>query len=360
MGRGSPARQRLKRCAAVTVVLIASPLDDELASRIAQVDERIELLYDPAVVPASRFMGDIAGDFAPDPARWAELLERAEVLYGIPGSSPQGLVDAVHGGPALRWVQARNAGAGQQVAQALELDRAAVERIAVTTASGVHAGPLAEFTLMGLLAFAKRLPRMQRDKARRYWPPQEQPSGELRGQTLLIVGAGAIGTEIARLAKAFGMTVLAVKRDVSEPVEHVDELHPIDRLHELAGRADALASVLPGTDATRGIIDAGVFAALKPEAVFVNVGRGTAVDEAALVAALRDGSLAGAALDVFEQEPLPPESPLWELENVLLSPHDTARVPAEEARQAELFCDNLRRDLAGEELRNRVDLELLY
>ena len=172
----------------VTAVLIASPLDEELASRIARVDERIELLYDPAVVPASRYMGDIAGDFAPDPARWAELLGRAEVVFGIPGSSPQDLVDAVRGGPALRWVQARNAGAGQQVAQALELDRSAVERVAVTTASGVHAGPLAEFTLLGLLAFAKRLPRMQRDKARRYWPPQEQPSGELRGQTLLVVG----------------------------------------------------------------------------------------------------------------------------------------------------------------------------
>jgi phosphoglycerate dehydrogenase-like enzyme len=140
----------------------------------------------------------------------------------------------------------------------------------------------------------------------------------------------------------------------------VDELHPIERLRELAGRADALACVLPGTDATRSLLDAGVFAAVKPGAVFVNVGRGTAVDEDALVDALRDGTLAGAALDVFEQEPLPPESPLWELENVIISPHDTARVPDEVARQVELFCDNLRRYLAGEELRNRVDLELLY
>jgi phosphoglycerate dehydrogenase-like enzyme len=201
---------------------------------------------------------------------------------------------------------------------------------------------------------------MQRDKAQRFWPPQEQPSGELRGQTLLVVGAGAIGAEIARLAKAFGMTVLAVKRDVSQPVEQVDELHPIQRLHELAGRADALACALPGTDATRGLIDAGVLAAVKPGAVFVSVGRGTAVDEGALADALRSGTLAGAVLDVFEQEPLPPESPLWELENVIVSPHDTARVPGEVARQVELFCDNLRRYLAGEELRNRVDLRLLY
>ena len=166
----------------MTTVLIASPLDDELARRIAQVDERIELLYDPSVVPASRYMGDIAGDFAPDPTRWAELLARAEVLFGIPGSSPQGLIDAIHGGPALRWVQARNAGAGQQVAQALELDRPALERVAVTTASGVHAIPLAEFTLMGLLAFAKRLPRMQRDKARGYWPPRSSRAASYAGR----------------------------------------------------------------------------------------------------------------------------------------------------------------------------------
>lgn len=344
----------------MTVVLIASPLADEHAERIARVDDRIELHFDPSIVPAARFMGDIAGDFAPDPDRWAELLGRAEVLFGIPESSAQGLVDAVRAGPNLRWVQARNAGAGQHVAQAIDIDREAVERVAITTASGVHAIPLAEFTLLGLLAFAKRLPRMQSDKARRRWPDQEQPSGELRGQTLLIVGAGAIGAEIARLAKAFGMEVLAIKRDVGEAVPNVDEIHPIDDLHELAARADAVVSVLPGTEATRGLLDARMFSAVKPGAVFVSVGRGTAVDEAALVGALRDGTLAGAALDVFEHEPLPPESPLWELDNVILSPHEAARVPAEEGRQVELFCDNLRRFLAGEELRNRVDLELLY
>jgi phosphoglycerate dehydrogenase-like enzyme len=344
----------------MTVVLVASPLDAALAERITRADARIELLCDPAVVPASRWMGDITGEWAPDPERWAELLARAEVLYGIPGASGQGLVDAIRGGPQLRWIQARNAGAGQQVAEALALDRSALERVPVCSMSGVHAVPLAEFTLMGLLAFAKRLPRMQRDKARRFWPPGEQPSGELRGQTLLIVGVGAIGAEIARLAQAFGMRVLAVKRDTSEPVAYVDELHPLERLGALVGRADAVACALPGTEATSGLLGADVFAAVKPGAVLVNVGRGTVVDEDALVAALQDGRLAGAALDVFAQEPLPPESPLWELENVIVSPHDTARVPAEETRQADLFSDNLRRDLMGEELRNRIDLELLY
>jgi phosphoglycerate dehydrogenase-like enzyme len=338
-------------------VLIASPLEPELAERIAAVDERIELVLDPTVPPA-RYMGDIAGDpgYRPDP----ELLAEAEALFGIPGASAQGLVDAIRAGPELRWVQARSAGAGQEVAQAVEIDRAAVERVAVSTASGVHAGPLAEFALLGLLAFTKQMPRMLRDKQRRYWPPHEQPNDELRGKTLLIVGAGAIGAEIARLAQAFGMRVVGIKRDVSEPVDHVDELRPIEDLRDLVAEADAVVSVLPGTPQTRGLISAEVLGAFKPGALFVNVGRGTAVDEEALVERLRDGTIAGAALDVFAQEPLPPESPLWELENVIVSPHDAARVYAEDARQVDLFCDNLRRDLAGEPLRNRVDLELLY
>ena len=339
-------------------VLIASPLEQELADRIRAVDARVELDFDPATLPTSRFMGDIAGD--PDYRPAAASLERAEVLFGIPGGSAEGLLDAAHNGPRLRWIQARNAGTGQQVAQAAAIDRAAVERVVVTTASGVHAIPLAEFAMLGLLAFTKRLPRMLRDKERRYWPPAEQPSGELRGQTLLIVGAGSIGAEVARMAAALGMRVLGVKRDPSEPVEHIEELHPIDALGGLVGRADAVVAALPGTTATDGLFDAAILGAFKPGAVFVNVGRGTVVDEAALVQRLRDGTIAGAALDVFEQEPLPSDSPLWELDNVIVSPHDTARVPAEVGRQVDVFCENLRAYLDGEPLRNRVDLELLY
>lgn len=339
-------------------VLIASPLEQELADRIRAVDARVELDFDPSTLPPSRFMGDILGD--PDYRPAAASLGRAEVLFGIPGGSAEGLLDAARNGPRLRWIQARTAGAGQQVAQAAAIDRAVVERVVVTTASGVHAIPLAEFAMLGLLAFAKRLPRMLRDKERRYWPPTEQPSGELCGQTLLIVGAGSIGAEVARMAAAFGMRVLGVKRDPSEPVEHIEELHPIDALGDLVGRADAVVAALPGTTATDGLLDAAILGAFKPGAVFVNVGRGTVVDEAALVQRLRDGTIAGAALDVFAQEPLPSDSPLWELDNVIVSPHDTARVPAEVGRQVDMFCENLRAYLDGDPLRNRVDLELLY
>jgi phosphoglycerate dehydrogenase-like enzyme len=347
-------------------VLIASGLwSPELAQRIAEADRRVELIFEPELLPPPRWQGDIAGDpgFRRDGAgerRWQELLGRAEVLFGMPGGSADGLVEAVRAGPRLRWVQARNAGAGEQVAQAIEQAREELSRVIVTTSSGVHGGPLAEVALLGMLAFAKRLPQRLEDQRRHRWPDAHAPVGELRDRTLLLVGLGAIGSETARLAKAFGMTVLAVKRDASGHHRHVDELHPAEHLRELIGRADAIVVTLPMTEATRGLIDADTLAAAKPGAVFVNVGRGGVVDEAALAERLRDGTLGGALLDVFEQEPLPAGSPLWDLDNVIVSPHASALVEAEEERVVDLFCDNLRRFLAGEPLSNQLDLEVLY
>jgi phosphoglycerate dehydrogenase-like enzyme len=342
-------------------VVIVTPMRPELAERIA-AQEGVELTYRPELLPAARWSGDTVGEggVALDDPRWAEALERAEVAFGIPGNSGEGLIDLVRRAPALRWVQARNAGAGEQLRQALELSDEEARRVAVTTSSGVHAGPLAEFALFGLLAFAKDLPKLLADQRERHWPPGQQPVGELRDRTLLIVGLGAIGTETARLAQAFGMHVLAVKRDASGSAPHVDELHPSDDLPELVGRADGIVITLPLTDATRGLLDADTLAAVKPGAVLVNVGRGAVVDEAALVQRLQDGTLAGAALDVFAEEPLPEDSPLWGLENVIVSPHGTALVEAEEARIVDLFCENLRRRREGEPLINELDPEVLY
>jgi phosphoglycerate dehydrogenase-like enzyme len=346
-------------------VLIASPLEEELANRVAALDPAVELLYEPELLPAARWVGDITGEesFRRDQeqeGRFGELLARADVLYGIPGKSGEGLVEALRRGPRIRWVQGRNAGAGEQVAAAARLAPTEVERVTVTTAAGVHAGPLAEFCLLGLLAFVKALPRLERDRAERHWPEHERPGRELRGATLLLLGLGGVGREIARLAQGFGMRVLGVRRDPSQEVPEVDEVHTPDDLPALAGRADHLAVSLPLTDATRHLVDAAVLDALPSDAVVVNVGRGAVVDEQALIERLSDGSLAGAALDVFEREPLPQDSPLWALPNVVLSPHDTALVPAEPERVMDLFLDNLRRYLDGEPLHNRVSLDGFY
>ena len=344
--------------------MIASPLPDELAQRIAGVDDRVRLLHDPTVLPPQRWSGDIAGDPSferdgPAARRWAELLAEADVLYGIPGATGRGLVEALRAAPRVSWVQARNAGAGEQLADALALDATAVRDVTVTSVSGIHAAPLAEFALLGLLAFAKRLPQLQRDKARRTWPDVKPTMGMLAGRTVLVVGLGEIGVEVARRAGALGMRVLGVRRTGAE-VPGVDEVATPDRLAELAARAHAIVVTLPLTGATHGLVDRAVLAALRPGAVVVNVGRGAVIDEQALIDALRDGRLAGACLDVFAEEPLPPKSPLWALDNVIISPHVAARTEDEDANAVALFADNLRRHLDGAPLRNRVDPERQY
>jgi phosphoglycerate dehydrogenase-like enzyme len=342
-------------------VLIATPLRPEMAERIA-AEEGVELTYLPELLPTERWSNDGTGEggVAFDDPRWLEAMGRAEVVWGIPQGTGEGLADLLRRAPRLEWVQARNAGAGEQLREALELAPEEARRVTVTTSSGVHAGPLAEFALFGLLAFAKDLPTLLADQRERHWPSDQRPVGELRDRTLLIVGLGEIGSETARLAQAFGMRVLAVKRNASGSVPHVDELHPASQLPALVTQADAIVVTLPLTDATRGLLDADTLAAVKPGAVLVNVGRGAVIDEAALVARLQDGTLAGAALDVFAEEPLPRDSPLWGLDNVIVSPHNVALVEAEEARVVDLFIDNLRRRRAGEPLRNELDPEVLY
>jgi phosphoglycerate dehydrogenase-like enzyme len=347
-----------------TQVLIASPLEDELVARIGDADPRAEVLWDPGLLPPARYPGDHAGDpaFRRDPAgeeRWRAMLARAEVLFGIPGESAAALAEAVTGLPRLRWVHATSAGAGEQVRRA-RLPPEALERVTVTTSSGVHAVPLAEFAVLGLLAVAKELPRLVADQRARAWPEVRQPMRELRGQTLFLVGLGAIGREVARLGKALGMHTVGFRRTEGLPPEWVDEVHRPRRLPDLAPRADAVVVSLPHTEETTGLVDRATIERLPPGCIFVNVGRGKVVDEPALVEALRGRRIAGAVLDVFATEPLPQDSPLWTLPNVLVTPHAAALSARENQRIAELFATNLRRYLDGEPLTNVVEPGVYY
>jgi phosphoglycerate dehydrogenase-like enzyme len=345
-------------------VLIASPLEAELAARIQAADPRAEVLFEPDLLPPARYPADHRGDpafrrDADGEARWRALLDRAEVLFGVPGDSADDLAEVVTGLPRLRWVHATSAGAGEQVRRA-GLPAEALERVAVTTSSGVHAVPLAEFAIFGLLAVAKDLPRLIEDQRARAWPEVRQPFRELSGQTLFLVGLGEIGREVARLGKALGMRTVGVRRTEGPPPECVDEVHGPQRLAELAGRADAMVVSLPLTDQTAGLVDRATIERLPPGCIFVNIGRGAVVDEPALVDALRDRRIAGAVLDVFATEPLPADSPLWTLPNVLVTPHAAALSARENERITELFVDNLRRYLDGEPLVNVVEPGVFY
>jgi phosphoglycerate dehydrogenase-like enzyme len=345
-------------------VMVATPLEAELAGRVGAADPRVELLFDPALLPPARYPGDHRGEVAfqrdaDAEARWRAMLDRAEVLFGIPGDSAQALAEVVATLPRLRWVHATSAGAGEQVRLA-GLGPAALERVTVTTSSGVHAVPLAEFAVLGLLAIAKELPRLAADQRARVWPEVRGPVRELRGQTVFLVGLGAIGREVARLAKAMGMRTVGFRRSGGPPPPFTDEVHGPERLAELADRADTMVVSLPLTGETAGLIDRATIARLPPHCIFVNVGRGGVVDEQALVDALRERRIAGAALDVFATEPLPPDSPLWSLPGVLVSPHAAALSAHENQRIVELFVANLRRFLDGEPLANAIEPGIFY
>jgi phosphoglycerate dehydrogenase-like enzyme len=341
-------------------VVVTSYFEEEHLRRIREVDGRLRVLYRENLVPPPRWPGDHAG-----PEGWRRspeedkeflaMLAEAEVLYDFPRGHTRDLSQVV---PKLRWVQASMAGTGEVAKKAglVETD------IVVTTASGVYSGPLAEFVVMAMLQHAKGLERLRRDKAEMAWRPAHADS--LEGKTLCIVGIGNIGRAIAGRARPFGMRILGVKRTVhdEDPARnHADALYGTDRLHEALAEADYVAVTLPGTPETHHLVDEEAIRSMQKGAYFVNVGRGAAVDERGLVEALREGHLSGAALDVFEVEPLPRESPLWELDNVIISPHSTDNLPGLTNRlQTDLFCDNLRRYLDGEPLINVLDKKLLY
>ena len=340
-------------------VLIASYLEPAHVERIRAVSERLQVVYEPQLLPPPRYPADhtsIITRSAEDEARWRALLAEAEVLFDFDHTNRQALPELA---PRLRWVQATSAGIGQFVQRMGYAER--MPGVTYTTASGVHAQPLAEFCAMAMLMFSRNYWQMQRLQAERRW--ERFGATDLAGRTLAVLGAGRVGTAVARLGKALGMTVLGVKRTVagSDPAAvGCDELYGPEQLGEVLPRAEFLVIITPHTPATDRLIGAAELAMLPQGAVLINIGRGQVIDEAALIDALRTGHLGGAALDVFENEPLPAESPLWDLPNVLVSPHSASTSDRENARLTDLFCDNLRRYIAGEPLRNVLDLEALY
>jgi phosphoglycerate dehydrogenase-like enzyme len=253
--------------------------------------------------------------------------------------------------PKLRWMHLPNSGVDDPV-----FARLRANGVRLTTSPDAAAEPIAHSAIAGMLALARGFPHWIDAQRRRAW--EEHPAGgvprDLPGQTVVLLGVGAIGERIGRLAHAFGLHVIGVRRRPGPSPDVVDETVPPSSLAEVLPRADWLVIACPLTEETRGWIDAAALARLRPHARIINVARGPIVDERALIEALHHGAVAGAYLDVFEREPLPADSPLWDLPNVLISPHDSGASTGNAFRASELFLRNLERWLRGDALHHEV------
>lgn len=282
----------------------------------------------------------------------AEDLAEADVLFLRWGLSPEATRRLIARIPHLRWVHTISAGVDRLLSPELRESGAVL-----TNARGVFNVPIAETVMAYMLAVVKRLPGFLAQQREHRW--QKLPLRELRGLTVGVVGLGDIGSEVARLCRAFGMGVLGLRRRPA-PSDVADEVFPPERLHDLLARSDFVVLTLPLTPQTRGIIGQAELAAMRLDAWLINVARGALVDEAALIEALREGGIGGACLDVFAEEPLLEDSPLWDMPNVIITPHNSWSSPYIDEREMELFLENLRRYIAGEPLHNVVDQQAGY
>ncbi|RPI32721.1 MAG: D-2-hydroxyacid dehydrogenase [Chloroflexota bacterium] len=333
-------------------VLITIPFDEELANRIRGVSPRLRITE----IKASR----------PEEIP-AETWSKVEILYTnrvLPGADQA---------PRLRWIQFHWAGLDHVADHPLLKN----PDLAITTLSGAAASQMAEYAVMMLLSLGHRLPDLIANQKRGEWPRDrwERFSPiELRDSTVGIVGYGSIGRQIARLLQNFGMTVLATKRDTMHPEDSgytpeglgdpagdlVHRLYPPQALRSMLKECDFLVVTVPLTPDTHLLVKAEELAVMKPTAFIVDISRGNVVDHVALISALRDKKIAGAALDVYPEEPLPPESPLWKLPNVIITPHISGNTPHYNERAVALFTENLLRYLGGLPLYNRYDLQRGY
>jgi phosphoglycerate dehydrogenase-like enzyme len=273
---------------------------------------------------------------------------------------PHGLI---HKATKLRWLQQWGAGADWllRYTDVAKLD------VVITNASGVHPIQITEHILAFLLAFARQLHHAIRAQGRREWrrPSRDDfftdhPFFELAGKTMVLIGVGAIGTRTAGIANAMGMRVLGVRRNPKIRVPGIDAMYSPGQLLDVLPEADFVVVTVPLTPETQGMIGESELRAMKPTAYIVNIGRGGTIQEEKLVQALQEGWIAGAGLDVFEIEPLPESSPLWDMENVILTAHYAGLTPHYEERAMAIFVENLERYMNGRPLRNVVDKKLAY
>jgi phosphoglycerate dehydrogenase-like enzyme len=330
-------------------VVAAIDFNEAIMERIRDVSPRLNVVQHFPEIP---------------PSVWATT----EILYTV-RHYPQ-----PEEAPMLRWIQLNSAG----IERALKQRIVQAEDIVVTSASGIHATQIANYCLMMILAFQYKLPAMLNFQRENTWAENQyeifNPS-DIHRQTLGIAGYGSIARELARLADALGMTVLATKRDVKNPAELEtdysegigdpegiipERIYPGEALASMAKDCDYLVLTVPMTEKTRHMVNERVLEAMKETAMLINIARGAIVDEKALITALSQGKIGGAALDVFEEEPLPSSSPLWQMDNVIISPHVSGNTSNYHDKAADLFVANLQRYLGKKPLYNQLNRDFGY
>jgi glyoxylate/hydroxypyruvate reductase len=335
-------------------LLVASYIEPEHIEKIRQVDGRLNVIYEPSLIPAPRFVGDHTGHpltrTPEEEKRWLELLANADIMLDFDKTHKKDMPELAR---RVRWIQSTSTGIGEFVHNS-EYDVRMPDT--VFTVAGVHGRPLAEFAVMGLLMHYKLADLMAKQKQEKIF--DRFCGTDAEGRTMAILGLGRNGTAVAEMARAIGMRVLGM--DLLARPEVVDRFYKGEELDEMLAQAEVLVIAIPGTPLTRNMIGAPELALLKKGAYLINLSRGSIVDEGAMIAALQSGQLSGAALDVFAQEPLPKDSPLWDMSNVLISPHAASISDRENSRITEVFCDNLHRYLDGKPLQNVLNTKLLY
>ncbi|MGE0601995.1 MAG: D-2-hydroxyacid dehydrogenase [Dehalococcoidia bacterium] len=324
-------------------IALMTRFDEEAVATIKQLDPRISILD----------YGNVLRGSPPEGAEKQAVLNSLADVEIMVGSNRLE-VEYFDAAPALRWFQAMNAGLERLDRQGL-LQRG----FAVTNGSGLASAAIAEWCIGAMFALAKQFPAYLRNQDAHRW---EYVRGgiALEGKTCGIVGLGAIGREVAKRARAMGMRVVASRRTVEGADPDCDGVFPYSALHALLAESDFVVLCVPLTRETHHLIDAAALRAMKPTASILNIARGDVIDQSALVAALKDGTIASAALDVTTPEPLPPDDPLWSMPNVFITPHASSASDRRAGTAAALFLDNLRRYLAGESLRNLARPDLGY
>ena len=326
-------------------VVITTPLEEKILREIKAIDGRIRVDQVSSWVLAER-KGDLSHKDDLD-----LILGQAEVLYGWIHHFPKQLLERA---PSLKWIQTMSAGIDLMPEDIRE------SGIRIVNASGLHGTPMGEMVLEMMLMFAKDAPACFQMKQTRQWK-RFRPA-LLKGQTVGILGLGAVGREIARLCKAFGMTVIGIRRSgqAEQPLPDVDRVFPREQLLQLLAESDYVVLALPLTKETRNLIGEKELRGMKPTAFLINIARGAILDEGALIRALEEKWIAGAGLDVFVKEPLPPESKFYDLPNVIFSPHISGDLPDYESCATGIFRENLRRYLYGEPFLHEVDQKKGY